>query len=498
MKHLITEALSLDCVVLDGTVVTSSDTGRYDIGIKDGKVALLAPARSLTRASAKRMIDAEGAYVTPGGVDAHVHLAEPALFGKGKSSDDFTSGTRSAVAGGTTTIIAFAPQSKGETSLIPALDRSLTDALQGTYCDYSFHIIIATPTREALDDLVILRERGVTSVKIYMTYEALQLRDNEILDVLLRARTEGITTMIHAENGDMLKWMTERLEEQQLIDPKYHATSRPPLLETEATNRAIALGQLVSAPILIVHVSSPAAAEVIRNAQVRGHPVYAETCPQYVFLTREALDQPGFEGAKAVCSPPPRDSEQDLEGIWSHLKHGTFTILSSDHCPFMYDDTISGKKAACCPETPNGNFKHIPNGLPGVETRLPLVFSANRLSPERFVALTSTNPAKLYGLYPRKGALIPGVSDADLTIWYPSGALPAFPISNEYLHHNVDYTPYEGMQVSQWPRYTLLRGEVVWDRDHGGVVGSKGYGQFLERGCSAFNEPLPKWDVSQY
>ncbi|KAF9888662.1 hypothetical protein FE257_008420 [Aspergillus nanangensis] len=498
MEHLVSPGISLDCVVLNGTVVTAADTGRYDIGIKDGKIVLLAPAHSLKNVHANRVIDAEGGYVMPGGVDAHVHLAEPALFGKGQSADDYTSGSRSAVAGGTTTIITFAPQLKSESSLLDALDRTLVDASKGTYCDYSFHLLVANPTKEALEDLATLRKRGISSVKIYMTYEALQLRDNQILDVLLRARAEGITTLIHAENGDMLRWMTEKLEEQKLLDPKYHATSRPQLLETEATNRAIALGQLVSAPILIVHVSSPAAAEIIRNAQVHGHPVYAETCPQYVFLTRAALDKPGFEGAKAVCSPPPRNSEQDLEGIWSHLRHGTFTILSSDHCPFRYDDIMLGKKAALSHDAPNGHFKHIPNGCPGVETRLPLVFSANRLTPERFVELTSTNPAKLYGLYPRKGALIPGVSDADLTIWYPPDALSPWTISNESLHHNVDYTPYEGMTVSQWPRYTIVRGEVVWDRDHGGVVGRKGYGQFLPRDRSSFHQPLPDWDVAQF
>ncbi|KAJ5106937.1 hypothetical protein N7456_003612 [Penicillium angulare] len=498
MNYYTSDEHTFDCVILDGNVVTAADVGRYDIAIKDGKIALLAPANSLRGSSAKRIIDAEGAYVTPGGVDAHVHLAEPSLFGKGQSSDDYTSGSRSAIAGGTTTIITFAAQLKSETSLLPALERNFAEAAKGAYCDYSFHLIVSNPTKDALDELPLLKRRGVTSVKIYMTYEALQLRDNQILDVLLRARAEGITTMIHAENGDMLQWMTERLEEQKLLSPRYHVTSRPPILETEATNRAISLGQLVCAPILIVHVSAPSAAEIIRNAQSLGHPVYAETCPQYTFLTRAALEKPGFEGAKAVCSPPPRNSEADLEGIWTHLKNGTFTILSSDHCPFNYDDTAFGKKAAITCDAPDGHFKHIPNGCPGVETRLSLTFSAKRLAPERFVALTSTNPAKLYGLYPRKGALIPGVSDADLTIWYPSGKMQPFSISNDLLHHNVDYTPYEGIEVSQWPRYTLLRGEVVWDRDSSGLVGRQGFGQFCARESSFWHEDLPDWDVANY
>ncbi|SPN99080.1 probable DAL1 - Allantoinase [Cephalotrichum gorgonifer] len=486
---------SFDCVVIDGTVVTAVDTGRYDIGIKDGKIAILAPARSLLSAKTSRLIDAEGGLVMPGGIDAHVHLAEPELFGKGRSADDFESGTRSAIAGGTTTIIAFAPQPRAESSLLKALDEAQEKAKDSTYCDYSLHVIVANPTRQALSEFATLRERGVSSVKVYMTYEVLQLRDSQILDVLLQARTDGITTMIHAENGDVLAWMTEQLESRLLLAPKYHVTSRPQILESEATNRAISLGQLIGAPILIVHVSSPAAAETIRKAQTNGLPVYAETCPQYVFLTREDLDQPGFEGAKCVCAPPPRDT-QDQEGIWRGLQNGTFTILSSDHCAFYYNNAEIGKKSAITEDAPLGRFRYIPNGCPGVETRMPLILSAGRLTPQKFVEVMSTNPAKLYGLYPQKGALIPGVSDADLVIWYPQMA--PFHITNASLHHNVDYTPYEGRHVSQWPRYTIIRGEVVWDRDSGGIVGQKGYGQFVKRTRSAFCEDLPAWDVEKF
>ena len=373
-----------------------------------------------------------------------------------------------------------------------ALEEAQSKAQDETYCDYSLHVIVANPTPQALAEFATLRDRGVSSIKIYMTYEVLQLRDNQILDVLLQARTDGITTMIHAENGDVLSWMTEQLERRLLLAPKYHATSRPQLLESEATNRAISLGQLIGAPILIVHVSSPVAADTIRKAQTNGLPVYAETCPQYLFLTRENLDQPGFEGAKCVCAPPPRDS-RDQEAIWRGLQNGTFTILSSDHCAFYYNDATIGKKSAISEDAPLGRFRYIPNGLPGVETRMPLVMSAGRLSPEKFVEVMSTNPAKLYGLYPQKGALIPGVSDADLVIWYPDMA--PFHLTNASLHHNVDYTPYEGMRVSQWPRYTIIRGEVVWDRDNGGIVGRKGYGQYVKRKRSLFCNDMPEWDV---
>lgn len=333
-----------------------------------------------------------------------------------------------------------------------------------------------------------------------MTYEALFLNDTEILDVLFEARKQQIITMIHAENGSVIDWTIKKLEAKKLFAPKYHVNSHPPVAEIEATYRAISLSSFIDVPILIVHVSSPEAAAHISDAQKKGMPIYAETCPQYLFLTRKDLDKPGFEGAKCVCSPPPREGPQDHEGIWKGLEDGTFTVLSSDHCPFLYDDDVIGKKAAITPEYPNGHFKWIANGCPGVETRLSLVLSANRLKLQKFVEVTSTNAAKLYGLYPTKGALIPGVSDADLTILYPEGDLEPFELNNEMLHHAVDHTPYEGQMLNQWPRYTVLRGEVVWARDEGGVVGRKGYGTFLKRGVSKLAGPRSEeeWNVENF
>lgn len=333
-----------------------------------------------------------------------------------------------------------------------------------------------------------------------MTYAALQLHDDQILDVLLAARQHKITTMIHAENGQVIDWMTTQLEKRKMFAPKYHATSHPPMAEIEATYRAISLSEFIDTPILIVHVSSPAAAAHIRQAQDKGLPVYAETCPQYLFLTRKDLDKPGFEGAKCVCSPPPREGEQDHEGIWKGLEDGTFTVLSSDHCPFLFDDNTTGKKSCITEEFPVGHFKYVPNGCPGVETRLSLAMSAERLEMTKFVEVTSTNAAKLYGLYPQKGAIAPGASDADLVIWYPPGKLETFELKNEMLHHNVDYTPYEGKMISQWPRYTILRGEVVWDRDNGGLLGKKGQGMFVERGASSLKGSLSEeeWDIREF
>lgn len=396
-------------------------------------------------------------------------------------------------------MITFAPQRKSEPSLLAALEATHARAHENCYTDYSFHLICSNAGPQAISEFKALREAGITSLKIYMTYEALQLKDSEILDVLFEARKQKIVTMIHAENGAIIDWTIKKLEEKKLFAPKYHVTSHPPVAEIEATYRAVSLSEFIDVPILIVHVSSPAAAKHISDAQKRGLPVYAETCPQYLFLTRKDLDKPGFEGAKCVCSPPPREGEQDHEGIWQGLEDGTFTVLSSDHCPFIYDNTEIGKKSCIDSEYPDGHFKYIPNGCPGVETRLSLALSANRLKLQKFVEVTSTNAAKLYGLYPRKGALVPGVSDADLTIWYPDGTKD-FELTNSMLHHNVDYTPYEGRTMKQWPRYTVLRGEVVWAKDEGGLVGRKGYGQFLKRDVSSLagSRSREDWDVEKF
>lgn len=379
------------------------------------------------------------------------------------------------------------------------LEATHARARDNCYSDYSFHLICSNAGPQAISEFAALRAAGISSLKIYMTYEALQLQDSEILDVLFEARRQKIVTMIHAENGAIIDWTIKKLEEKKLFDPKYHVTSHPPVAEIEATYRAISLSGFIDVPILIVHVSSPAAAKHIQDAQERGLPVYAETCPQYLFLTRKDLDKPGFEGAKCVCSPPPREGEADHEGIWRGIENGTFTVLSSDHCPFIYDSTELGKKSVITAEFPNGHFKYIPNGCPGVETRLSLALSAGRLPLQKFVEVTSTNAAKLYGLYPRKGALIPGVSDADLTVWYPDG-MEEFELKNEMLHHNVDYTPYEGRIMKQWPRYTVLRGEVVWAKDEGGLVGKRGYGQFLERGVSSLagSQRQEDWNVEDF
>ncbi|KAH8655322.1 D-hydantoinase [Xylariales sp. PMI_506] len=471
-----------DLVITNGVCATATDVAPLDIAVKDGKIALLAPSGSLADAKATRTINAQGGYVMPGGIDCHVHLQEPSMFGKGSSADSYESGTRSAIAGGNTTIVSFAPMQKSASSALEAVKATHALAKDNCYCDYGFHLLMGNANPQALSELKELKDfEGVSSIKIYMTYQALQLRDGEILSVLLTARENHILTMIHAENGDVLDWLTDQLEAASLFAPKYHSNSRPPVLEAEATNRAIALSSLIAnTPILLVHVSDPGAALRIREAQTNGQPIFAETCPQYLFLTRDDLDKPGFEGAKCVCSPPPRTAA-DQNKIWNGLANGTFTVLSSDHCPFRFDDAETGKKTCVTHEHPVGRFKYIPNGLPGIETRLPLAMSADVLDVTKFVEVSSTNAAKLYGMYPRKGSIIPGVSDADLVIWYPDSQKPNLVLRNEMLHHDVDYSPYEGRTIGNWPRYTILRGQVMWDRDNGGIVGDKGYGQFVKR-----------------
>lgn len=458
-----------DLIITNADIVTAADRFSSDIGIKNGKIAAL----GFNLGTAEQTIDATGLLVLPGGVDAHCHLDQPMAFGM-RMADDFTSGTRSAACGGTTTVIPFAAQSKGG-SLQAAVDDYHQRANGKAAIDYAFHLIVADPTPDVLqNELPRLIREGYTSFKIYMTYDDMKLNDHEILNVLDVAREHDALVMIHAENSDCITWLTQRLNEKGLTAPKYHADSRPMAVEREATHRAITFSELADVPILIVHVSGREAIEQIRWAHGRGLKIYAETCPQYLYLTETDLDLDGYHGAKCVCSPPPRD-KNNQQAVWNGLSHNVFTIFSSDHAPFRYDDD-EGKKLGG-KEQP---FQYIPNGIPGLETRLPLLFSGgvneNRISIHQFVALTSTNPAKLYGLYPKKGSVMIG-SDADLALWDPARKVR---IDNQNLHHNVDYTPYQDMEVQGWPVITVARGKVV--SQNCDFTGQAGWGQFLPCG----------------
>ena len=463
-------AAAFDLVVRNARVITAADEMHCDIGVKDGRIVQLGAGL----AAGAREIDAQGRAVTPGGVDAHCHLEE-ITSGPVRMADDFDSGTRAAACGGTTTVIPFAAQQKGH-SLRAAVEEYRQRAAGRAHVDYAFHMIVTDPTPEVLErELPALIAEGFTSFKIYMTYDALKLDDGQILEVLSVARAHGAMAMVHAENAECIAWLTRRLEASGRTAPRFHAVARPMLVEREATHRAISLAELVDVPILIVHVSGREAVEQIRWARSKGLKIFAETCPQYLFLTAEDLGlDDSYEGAKCVCSPPPRDSANQ-EVIWDGLNDGLFSVFSSDHAPFRWDGE-QGKH----PQGQEVAFGRIPNGIPGIETRMPLLWSegvlTGRMTPQRFVELTSTGPAKAYGLHPRKGCIAIG-ADADLVIWQEED----FALTNSRLHHNVDYTPYEGMQLKAWPAMTIARGQVLWDGEQ--FLPAAGHGQLLACGA---------------
>lgn len=469
-----------DLVIRNARCATAADVFNADIGIIDGRIAAL----GTDIAAGREEIDAAGRWVLPGGIDGHCHLDQP-MGDNSQMADDFLSGTRSAACGGTTTILPFACQFKGQ-SLRDAVDDYHRRAGNKAAIDYSFHLIVSDPTPDVLDrELPELIREGYTSFKIYMTYDDLKLSDREIIDVLAVARDEGAMVMVHAENTDCIAWLTERLLKAGKTAPRFHAQARPMLVEREATHRAISFAELVDVPILIVHVSGREAIQQIQWAQNNGLRIYGETCPQYLFLTADDLgleDDEHKHGAKCICSPPPRD-KANQQVVWDGLESGVFQVFSSDHAPFKMEGP-TGKLAA----GEDASFDQIPNGIPGLETRLPLLFThgvlSGRLDINQFVALTSTNVAKMYGLYPKKGSIAIG-ADADLTIW-DTGLQRT--IRNADLHHEVDYTPYEGIPVTAWPAVTLSRGRTVW-RD-GQYLGEAGHGQYLH--CELPTPARPK------
>ncbi|WP_250465506.1 dihydropyrimidinase [Caballeronia sp. GAFFF2] len=460
--------MTFDFTIRHGTVVNADGAASVDIGVRDGVIAAMEPGLPV----GLRDIDARGRFVLPGGVDSHCHVEQ--LSGMGlMCADDFYSATVSAAFGGNTTIIPFGAQHRGN-----ALPEVIADysrrAAEKAVIDYGFHLILANPDEQTLRvDLPQAIRDGITSFKVFMTYDALKLDDFQMLDVLDVARTEGALVMVHAENHDMIRWLAQRLVERGHKAPKYHAVAHTPLAEAEATYRAIALSQLAGTPLMIVHVSTPEAIRTIAAAQALGVPIYGETCPQYLFLTAEDIDQPGMEGAKFCCSPPPRDGVAQ-DALWEALKTGVLRMYSSDHAPYRFDET--GK-------LPHGNktsFKQMANGVPGLEARLPLLFSAGvntgRMTMEQFVDVSATQHARTYGLYPRKGVLAVG-SDADIAVW---NATREVTLSASMLHDRVGYTPYEGRTVTGWPEIVVSRGRVVVEDNALHV--EAGSGAYLRRG----------------
>ncbi len=468
--------MSFDTIIRGGTVATASDTFSCDVGISDGRIAALGTGLG----PAAEIVDASGQLILPGGIDSHVHLAQPSGSGI-VMADDFETGTRAAAFGGNTMVLPFALQQKGE-SLRQVVKDYHAKADGKCYVDVSFHLIIADANETVLgQELPALVADGYTSFKVFMTYEGLALSDFEMLSVMQVARESGALVMVHAENYDAIRFLTDRLERAGKTAPKYHAASRPIPVEREATHRAISLAELIDVPIVIVHVSNREAMEEIARARRRGLKITGETCPQYLVLTEKDLEGLNMEGAKYVCSPPPRDAASQ-EACWQGIEQGIFSLFSSDHCPFRYDDP-QGKLM------PKGrtSFRWVPNGIPGVETRLPILFSEGvgkgRITLNDFVALTATNHAKIYGLYPKKGTIAVG-SDADIAIWDPKREVT---IGQTLLHGGCDYTPYEGFKVTGWPVSTLVRGKFVV-RD-GTLTGKAGDGGYVTRDKSPLAAP---------
>ncbi len=458
---------NFDLIIKGGTVATAADTFNADIGIKGSQVTAIAKSLSGTA----RKIDANGKLVLPGGVEAHCHIEQESGMGI-MAADDYESGSISAVFGGNTTIIPFAAQHRGQT-LRKVVETYHERAGPKAVIDYAVHLIISDPTESVLgQELPALIKDGYTSFKVFLTYPLLKLADEDLLNVLTVARENGAITMVHAENDDVIRWLSEKLISAGHTAPKYHAMSHARIAESEASNRAIQLARLVNTPLLIVHVSTEEAAQTIRRAQDNGLKVFGETCPQYLFLTADDIDKDGMEGAKFCCSPPPRD-EADQEAMWRALKNGTFQVFHSDHAPYRFDET--GKLHA----GPNAPFKKLANGVPGIELRMPLLFSEGvgkgRISLNEFVALTATNAAKIYGLHPRKGTIAIG-SDADIAIWDPKREIT---VTYDILHDNVGYTPYEGMRLRGWPETVISRGRIAVES--GNLHVKPGTGNFLER-----------------
>ena len=457
--------MGFDTIIANGRVATATDTYASDIGISGGKISAI--GEGLPRDNASRVIDAGGKYVIPGGIDVHTHLDMP--FGGTTSADDFETGTRAAAFGGTTTLIDFAIQYKGQT-LRTAYDTWMQKASGKAVCDYAFHCIVTDVAAAQLEEMNALVREGVTSFKMFMAYPGVfMLDDASIFRALRTTAKNGGMVCMHAENGGAIDVIVQQALAEGKKAPKYHALTRPTTAEAEATARAIALAEMAGAPIYIVHLSCNDALEKVREARDRGLPVYAETCPQYLYLSIDNFDAPGFEGAKYVFTPPLREKWHQ-EKLWNGLKRDHLQVVSTDHCPFCFKEQK---------ELGRDDFTKIPNGGPGVEHRMSLIYSGGvakkRLSANRFVEITSTTPAKLFGLYPRKGTIAVG-SDADLVIFDPKRQ---HTISAKTHHMRVDYSMFEGITVTGMPDVVLSRGKVIVDGDK--FQGKPGAGSFLKR-----------------
>src|SRR5215203_381554 len=452
-------------LIKNGTVVTASEAMRADV-LVDGEVVLTIGLA--LDVEADKVIDARDRYVMPGGIDVHTHMELP--FGGTFASDDFATGTAAAAWGGTTTIVDFAVQSYGE-SLAQGVEAWMRKAEGKAQIDYGFHLIVREVTDATLAEMDRLVEQGITSFKLFMAYPGVfMVDDGAIFRAMRHTADNGGLVMMHAENGSAIDALVARHLAQGETAPLYHGLSRPASMEGEATGRAIALAELAGAAVYIVHLTSTDALDAVRRARDRGLPAFAETCPQYLFLSMDDLARPGFEGAKYVCSPPLRPREHQAE-LWKGLAVNDLQVVSTDHCPFHF----GGQKTMG-----KGDFSKIPNGVPGVEDRYTLLFDGGvhggRISINRFVELVATAPAKLFGLYPRKGTIAPG-SDADIVVFDPRVERTLSAASH---HMRVDYSVYEGLPVRGLPEVVMQRGNVLVEA--GAFHWRSGAGRFLKRG----------------
>ncbi len=465
--------MAYDLVIKGATLVSASDSFVADIAVKNGKIA----AVGALEAEGVRTIDARGLVAVPGGIDVHTHFDMP--FMGATTIDDFTSGTSGAAAGGTTSVVDFAIQKKGET-LRHALDAWHEKAEGKSLVDYSFHMIITDLPEGQVKEMDKIVDEGVSSFKLFMAYPGIFMSDDAtIFRALLRTKENGGLICMHAENGGVIDVLVQKALAEGKIEPKYHALTRPMSAEAEATRRALSLAEIAGVPIYIVHLSAGDAMEEVRRSRERGLPAFAETCPQYLYLSYDDYERPGFEGAKFVMSPPLRPKGNE-ERLWKGLATNALQVVSTDHCSFC----MKAKKGQPGKELGKADFSKIPNGAPGVETRMLLLWDAvqkGRLTPNRFVDITSTTPAKLFGLYPRKGSLSPG-ADADIVLIDPK---KKHAISAAAQHTKADYNPYEGMTLSGAIRDVFVRGAQVVAGEK--LIGKKSHGQFLRRAPRSYN-----------
>lgn len=455
-------------LIKNGTLVTASDTFKSDILVEDERITLVGHDLASKVERIDSTIDATGKFVVPGGIDVHTHLDMP--FGGATSADDFEHGTISAAFGGTTTVVDFAMQPTGGT-LREGLYAWHDKAEGKAVIDYAFHMIVREIRPSTLLEMdSFIRDEGVSSFKLFTAYKNVFMVDDEsIFRALMRTGENGGLIAMHAENGGAIDVLVEKALAEGKIEPKWHALTRPPRLEAEATHRVLALAEVANVPIYIVHLSAAEALEQVRIARDRGVHAFAETCPQYLFLDDSAYEEPDFGGSKYVMSPPLR-AKGNNELLWRGLKTDELQMIATDHCPFCMKDKRLGESS----------FAKIPNGAPGVETRMMLTWDGGvrkgRISMNRWVQLMSTAPAKLFGLYPRKGTLAPG-ADADIVIWDPEKETT---ISAKTHHSQADYNPYEGRVVKGAPMMVLSRGKVIVAGSK--FVGQKGHGKFQKRG----------------